>query len=419
MIFPPAWPDRYRQMRRDASYLMLAWPLNVVAFVVAATLTVLGAGTVIIWIGIPILVLSLETCGNFAAMERRAVAAVDSSEYVPGHYARVEPEDGAVRRLLVPLRDPQRWLDLVWVVGAFVMTTVTWLLSFTWLAVMIAGLIAPFADIVMETALDAESQSLAEFLGLRPALLWQLLFDLALWALFAFTAPFVLRFLTRTQQAFSRALLCQRSEVARLEPSRAAVQRAEADTRRQLERDIHDGPQQRLVRLGMDLARAKRQAVKDPQAAEGIISGAMDQTQQTLDELRRLSRGIAPPVLTDRGLSAALAEVAARSTVPVTVHAALPPLPDHISQAAYFVASEALTNLNKHSGAHSAELGAVIETEQLRLWIADDGVGGASLAKGHGLAGLVERLEGVDGRLTVTSPTGGPTRVEAVIPCAS
>jgi len=197
------------------------------------------------------------------------------------------------------------------------------------------------------------------------------------------------------------------------------VQRAEADTRRQLERDIHDGPQQRLVRLGMDLARAKRQAIKDPQAAEGIISGAMDQTQQTLDELRRLSRGIAPPVLTDRGLSAALAEVAARSTVPVTVHADLPPLPDHISQAAYFVASEALTNLNKHSGAHSAELGAVIETEQLRLWIADDGVGGASLAKGHGLAGLVERLEGVDGRLTVTSPAGGPTRVEAVIPCAS
>ena len=105
--------------------------------------------------------------------------------------------------------------------------------------------------------------------------------------------------------------------------------------------------------------------------------------------------------------------------VPVAVDADVPRLSEHVEQAAYFVASEALTNLNKHSGAHSAELGAVIETEQLRLWIADDGVGGASLAKGHGLAGLVERLEGVDGRLTVTSPAGGPTRVEAVIPCAS
>ena len=83
------------------------------------------------------------------------------------------------------------------------------------------------------------------------------------------------------------------------------------------------------------------------------------------------------------------------------------------------MASEALVNVNKHSGARSAELGAVVDGERLRLWVADDGVGGASLAKGHGLAGLVERLEGVDGRLTVTSPAGGPTRVEAVIPCAS
>ena len=412
------WRDRYRQMRRDAAYLLLAWPLNVVAFTIAVTLIALGAGTVIIWIGIPILVLGLEICTYFADMERRAVAAVDSSEYVPGYYLRTDPGDGTVQRLLTTLRDPQRWLDLGWVfVGLFV-TAVTWALSLTWLVTMFVGWLGMAADIIVDATLP-RSQTLAGLLGLRPALLWQVLLDLALWVLFTLTAPFVLRALTRARQAFSRALLCQRSEVARLETSRAAVQRAEADTRRQLERDIHDGPQQRLVRLGMDLARAKRQAVKDPQAAEGIISGAMDQTQQTLDELRRLSRGIAPPVLTDRGLSAALAEVAARSTVPVTVHADLPPLPDHISQAAYFVASEALTNLNKHSGAHSAELGAVIETEQLRLWIADDGVGGASLAKGHGLAGLVERLEGVDGRLTVTSPAGGPTRVEAVIPCAS
>ena len=169
----------------------------------------------------------------------------------------------------------------------------------------------------------------------------------------------------------------------------------------------------------MDLARAKRQASRDPRAAETILDGAIAQTRETLDELRSLSRGIAPPVLVDRGLAAALAEVAARSGVPVAVDADVPRLSERVEQAAYFVASEALTNLNKHSGAHSAELGAVIETEQLRLWIADDGVGGASLAKGHGLAGLVERLEGVDGRLTVTSPAGGPTRVEAVIPCAS
>ena len=129
----------------------------------------------------------------------------------------------------------------------------------------------------------------------------------------------------------------------------------------------------------MDLARAKRQTSRDPRAAETILDGAIAQTREALDELRGLSRGIAPPVLVDRGLAAALAEVAVRSGVPV----------------------------------------AVVEDGALRLWVVDDGVGGASVDKGHGLAGLVHRLDGVDGRLSVASPAGGPTRVEAVIPCGS
>jgi len=285
------WRDRYRQMRRDAAYLLLAWPLNVVAFIIVVTLIALGAGTVIIWIGIPILVLGLEICTYFADMERRAVAAVDSSEYVPGHYLRTDPGDGTVRRLLTTLRDPQRWLDLGWVfVGLFV-TTATWALSLTWLVTMFVGWLGMAADIIVDATVP-RSQTLAGLLGLKPALLWQVLLDLALWVLFTLTAPLVLRALTRARQAFSRALLCQRSEVARLETSRAAVQRAEADTRRQLERDIHDGPQQRLVRLGMDLARAKRQAVKDPQAAEGIISA--DVTAWGNSTSKRLSASSPP-----------------------------------------------------------------------------------------------------------------------------
>jgi len=161
-----------------------------------------------------------------------------------------------------------------------------------------------------------------------------------------------------------------------------------ADTRRRLERDIHDGPQQRLVRLRMDLARAHRQAEKDPAAASAIIQGAMEQTQQTLDELRQLSRGIAPPVLIDRGLAAAITEAATRSSVPVTVSTELPDLPDHVSQAAYFVVSEALANLNKHSGATVAGVEARVVDGSLQVRISDNGIGGASTAKGHGLAGL-------------------------------
>ena len=419
MSLPPSWGRRYRQLGRDAVYLLLSWPIHLLAFIVVVPLTALGAGVIIVWVGAPILVLSLAICAGFAAAARRAVAAVDSSEYVPGRYARAEPGAGLTRRLAVPLRDPQRWLDLVWVVVGLVVTLVTWAVSIAWLAIAIAGLLGPAAEVVLDSVLGSRSESLAELLGLRPALLWQIGIDLTIGVLFSLTAPFVLRSLARAQQAFTRVLLCRGGEIARLEASRAAVRRAEADARRRLERDIHDGPQQRLVRLGMDLARARRRTAEDPEAAAGILTEAMAQTRQTLDELRSLSRGIAPPVLVDRGLSAALIEAAARSAVPVTGRADLPHLPDHVAHAAYFVASEALVNVNKHSGARSAELGAVVDGERLRLWVADDGVGGAALAKGHGLAGRAERLDGVDGELTVTSPDGGPTRVEAVIPCES
>ena len=312
-------------------------------------------------------------------------------------------------------------MDLLWAVIYFPVSLITWIISVVWLALAVAGLLAPIADITLDLVLDpavGQRQGLAHLLGLQPELFWDIGFDLTCGIVFSLTAPAVLRGLAAMQTGLTRAMLSWRSEVSRLQTSRAAVQRAEADTRRRLERDIHDGPQQRLVRLRMDLARAQRQAEKDPAAASAIIRGAMDQTQQTLDELRQLSRGIAPPVLIDRGLAAAITEVATRSSVPVTVSTELPDLPDHVSQAAYFVVSEALANLNKHSGATAAGVDARVVDGALLVRISDNGIGGASTAKGHGLAGLVERLNGVDGRLFITSPTGGPTTLEARIPCA-
>ncbi|OMG34273.1 histidine kinase [Actinomyces naeslundii] len=333
-----------------------------------------------------------------------------------------EPGTSARRRLFRRLRDPQRWMDLLWAVIYFPVSFITWIISVVWLALAVGGLLAPIADITLDLVLDPtigeQRQGLAHLLGLQPELLWDIGFNLTCGIVFSLTAPAVLRGLAAMQTGLIRAMLSWRSEVSRLQTSRASVQRAEADTRRRLERDIHDGPQQRLVRLRMDLARAQRQAEKDPVAASAIIQGAMDQTQQTLDELRQLSRGIAPPVLVDRGLAAAITEAATRSSVPVTVSTELPELPDHVSQAAYFVVSESLANLNKHSGATAAGVEARVVDGALQVRISDNGIGGASTAKGHGLAGLVERLNGVDGRLTITSPTGGPTTVEAMIPCA-
>ena len=415
------WAVRYRRLGRDAVFLLLSWPLSLLAFCLAVPLTVLGAGTVIIWVGLLVLVIDLSIAGGFANFARLAVARVDGREPVPGGYLEPEPGASARRRLFRRLRDPQRWMDLLWAVIYFPVSLITWIISVVWLALAVAGLLAPIADIILDLVLDpavGQRQGLAHLLGLQPELLWDIGFNLTCGIVFSLTAPAVLRGLAAMQTGLTRAMLSWRSEVSRLQTSRAAVQRAEADTRRRLERDIHDGPQQRLVRLRMDLARAHRQAEKDPEAASAIIQGAMEQTQQTLDELRQLSRGIAPPVLIDRGLAAAITEAATRSSVPVTVSTELPDLPDHVSQAAYFVVSEALANLNKHSGATAAGVDARVVDGALLVRISDNGIGGASTAKGHGLAGLVERLNGVDGRLFITSPTGGPTTLEARIPCA-
>ncbi|WP_314901064.1 sensor domain-containing protein [Actinomyces naeslundii] len=416
------WAARYRQLGRDAAFLLLSGPLSLLAFYLVVPLTALGVVTTIIWVGLLLLVIDLSIAGGFANIARLAVARVDGCEPVPGGYLVPEPGVSARRRLFQRLRDPQRWMDLLWAVIYFPVSLITWIISVVWLALAVGGLLAPIADITLDLVLDPtigqQRQGLAHLLGLQPELLWDIGFNLICGIVFSLTAPFVLRGLASMQSGLIRSMLSWRSEVSRLQTSRAAVQRAEADTRRRLERDIHDGPQQRLVRLRMDLARAQRQAEKDPVAASAIIQGAMDQTQQTLDELRQLSRGIAPPVLVDRGLAAAITEAATRSSVPVTVSTELPDLPDHVSQAAYFVVSESLANLNKHSGATTAGVEARVVDGALQVRISDNGIGGASTAKGHGLAGLVERLNGVDGRLTITSPTGGPTTVEAMIPCA-
>ena len=419
-----AWAARYRQLGRDATFLLLSGPLSLLAFYLVVPLTALGVVTTIIWVGLLLLVIDLSIAGGFANIARLAVARVDGREPVPGGYLVPEPGVSARRRLFQRLRDPQRWMDLLWAVIYFPVSLITWIISVVWLALAVAGLLAPIADITLDLVLDPtigeQRQGLAHLLGLQPELLWDIGFNLTCGIVFSLTAPAVLRGLAAMQTGLIRAMLSWRSEVSRLQTSRAAVQRAEADPRRRLERDIHDGPQQRLVRLRMDLARAQRQAEKDPAAASAIIQGAMDQTQQTLDELRQLSRGIAPPVLVDRGLAAAITEAATRSSVPVTVSTELSgvDLPDHVSQAAYFVVSESLANLNKHSGATAAGVEARVVDGALQVRISDNGIGGASTAKGHGLAGLVERLNGVDGRLTITSPTGGPTTVEAMIPCA-
>jgi len=196
----------------------------------------------------------------------------------------------------------------------------------------------------------------------------------------------------------------------------------EASELSRIERDLHDGAQQRLVALTMDLGRASERLESDPDGARALILDGQAQAREALAEIRQLVRGIAPSILQDRGLVAALESIAGHGPVTTVVLASLAPgerLPLVVERTAYFVASEALANVAKHSGASRCEIRIRREWARLVVEVEDDGHGGAIVAPAGGLAGLRDRLAGVDGTLAVSSPGGGPTVVRAEIPLAA
>jgi signal transduction histidine kinase len=242
-----------------------------------------------------------------------------------------------------------------------------------------------------------------------------------------FMQPALLELGTRTQTALGRGLLgLSRPELDRREEAlrttrSQAVSAAEAE-RRRIERDLHDGAQQRLVALAMDLGMAKSKlksgAEADSDAAARLVADAHEGVKLALTELRDLARGIHPAVLTDRGLDAALSALAGRSPIPVEVDAGLPGRPEpQVESAAYFVASEALANMAKHSHASRAWIDLEHRDGSLRMIVGDNGVGGAETRAGGGLSGLGDRIAPLDGILSVSSPIGGPTQIIMEIPC--
>ena len=191
--------------------------------------------------------------------------------------------------------------------------------------------------------------------------------------------------------------------------------------RRRIERDLHDGAQQRLVSLAVNLGLARATLGDLPEDARKVIDEAHREAKEAIAELNNLVRGLHPAVLEDRGLDAALSGVAARLPIPVRVAVDLPQRPSPTVEAvAYFVVSEALTNVVKHAQATRAEVTVERIGETLLVVVADDGVGGADLAAagGTGLAGLAKRVASVDGTLSCRSPAGGPTVITVELPCA-
>ena len=380
--------------------------------------------------GSPVMVGALALARWSGDVERWRIAKVRSlAAGAEGAGRRPRP------RVAADASDPGLWLDVAHAVVVLPVVLITTAVTGLWWAVVLATATFPLrhphtSGPVRQTLYVGSARShIVLSLGLTtPGA--RVAFSVALGLLLLLTLPLVTRACVAVQGGLGQALLWDVSALYRrirgLEQERdtaraqtVAAASAEAVALRRLERDIHDGPQQRLVRLAMELGRAQHHFDSRPQAAREALADAIVHAQDALEELRALSRGIAPPILADRGLREALTALAARSTVPVDLDA--DPLDGRldpaVETAAYFVVAEALTNVAKHSHALRCAIGLRHSAGTLRAWVTDDGVGGAALGKGHGLRGLDDRVHAVGGRLRVTSPPGGPTTITAELPC--
>lgn len=409
------------RLGNDTLYLLLGLPTALLAFMVVVTGLSVGASLAIVVVGVPLVTLTLVLAGWFAAVERLQLPRILGHPITAPPYRRAPAAAGLVTRTATVLRDPQRWLDAVHALLRLPVAVATWSLTVVWWPLALGGLSYPLWWWVLPDG--PEDTRLHQVLGLD-GVLWDWTVHFSVGLLAAVTLPWILRGCAIAQAALSRELLANervvdlQQRVTALTTSRDATRQAEASARHRLERDLHDGPQQRLVRLAMDLAAAEQALEHDPEAAKPLVASAVTGARETLDELRTLVRGIAPPVLTDRGLEAALTAVAARSPVPVALAVDLHDRPPaRIEEAVYYVVSEALSNVAKHAAASRVEVTVFADGSDLWVTVGDDGRGGARQVPGHGLAGLADRVRGLEGTLSLDSPPGGPTRLTVMLPC--
>lgn len=408
-----------RRTARETFYLLSSWPILMVAFCVVISLLATSIGLTITLVGIPLLLVTFGAARAFVHAESALQRALLNRDVDPGPYRRRRPGEGVWASALRLLSDPQTWIDVAFSLLGWIVALLTWCLTIIWTITAVVGILSPALSVFW----PQNYSGLARMLTDSPV--GRIMIDVGIGVVVLLTLPWVVHGLALLQSRLFGAVIEARTlqqRVVHLESSRKAAQDAEASSLHKLERDLHDGPQQRLVRLQMDLGRALHQIDQDPDKARTAMESSLTQARETLDELRNLSRGIAPPILVDRGLVAALDELTVRSAVPVAFTTNLPrdrrpdEIPARVQDATFYLVSEALTNAAKHSGAPRAEVDVQLAEGILRVVVRDEGCGGAVTPVGGGLAGLRDRLAGLDGMLDVHSPAGGPTVLTAVIP---
>ncbi|HEX6447321.1 MAG TPA: sensor domain-containing protein [Streptosporangiales bacterium] len=381
--------------------------LGLVYFAVVVPLVLIALVTTpVLFVGMPMLWLTLAVARAFAHVERARLRRFTGVDVEPS-----PREEGVLRSPFTLLRSRNRWREIAYCAVRLPISLLGGLLVLgSWvlgIGLIVAFVIGPF-------------RGTQDFTGFVE---W-LLSAVAGGAL-VITVPWLARAAVYVDVTLVRMLLgpseSERlaAEVSTLRTTRAEVVDAADAERRRIERDLHDGAQQRLVALAMDLGVARASFERDPDNARRLVVKAHEEAKSALADLRELVRGIHPAVLTDRGLDAALSALAARCPVPVEVRVAPGERAEvAIEAAAYFVVAEALTNVARHARAGRVLVDVARDGDRLGVVVEDDGVGGADAGGGTGLAGLERRVAALDGTFTVVSPAGGPTRIEAVFPCA-
>lgn len=433
-----SWLSRYLaswvRAPGTTAYLLVSFVVSMVAISVLSSVFFAGLGMVILLVGLPLMSGSLLLARGLGVAERGMLGWTGLPEIAGPEWPMPAADAHWTSRLLAPLRSGHYWSYLLHqMIVSPVVSIVTFALTVTWWATALGGLTYWIWDgFVPEPDVDPWAEWLRShvpFLHGFTASVAETVAYLVAGVVFGVTLPWVIGGLGRLRHGIATAMLGRWPSdelAARAEAEAQARQsavHAEDNAMRRLERDLHDGPQQRLVRLQMDLAATERRAAAgDTDQAAAYAREAQHQAKAALDELRALSRGVAPPLLADRGLVAALSALAEES--PLQVGTDLDPLLDtcvplEVGRAIYFVVAELLTNAAKHSRAQQATVSARVHGDdpaRLRVAVTDDGRGGAEFVDGHGLSGLQERLHGLRGTLTVESPPGGPTRVDVVVP---
>jgi signal transduction histidine kinase len=422
-----AWSPFASKTWRAVLAVGLGLFISIASVGVVSTLFSIGGSLLFVLVGIPIIGMGIEAARIFARVERWRMSMVDGQPLTPHPYRLFDPNPNApwgpwIRQWAeAEFLDANRWLDVLYVLVAMPLTIIEFTAAVTLWSLSVGFLLTPLAWM----AARAYNPSVFAWLpdSVDPLAVTVVLFVIGL--ILLPVAASATRGLIVLHRAVVQGMLCVdpadalRRDVERLRDTRSAAIEVEASELRRIERDLHDGAQQRLVMLAIDLGMAEERFDTDPAAARRLIGDAREQARQALAELREVVRGVAPSILVDRGLVAALGAVAGRCPVPTYVDSSLGAgerLPHAVERAAYYVVAEALANVAKHSGATRCSVFLRAQGGWLFVEVRDDGTGGATLTPGGGLAGLRDRVQALDGSLEAVSPAGGPTSLRVAMP---